>query len=210
MTADTKRPLNPYLKLAIEMGPLLLFFVTNFRPQLFLPLVGPALPASIIESEHMGLFVATAVLMVATLVSLVVSYALTRHLPVMAMVTLAVVLVFGGLTLYLQNETFIKMKPTVIYLLFGGVLLGGYIFDKPFLTIVFDAAFHLTEEGWRKLTLRWAVFFLFLALVNEIVWRTQPTNVWVTFKTFGIIPLIFLFAALQYPLLQKYEAAKEE
>ena len=205
-----RKKLNPILKLVLEMGPLILFFFANSRPQLFMPLVGPLLPAAVANGEHVGIFVATAVFMVAILTTLVVSYALTRHLPMMAMVTAVVVLVFGGLTLYFQNETFIKMKPTVIYILFGGVLIGGYIFNKPFLAIVFDAAFHLTEEGWRKLTLRWALFFLALAVVNEIVWRTQTTDTWVNFKSFGVVPLTFVFAAFQFPLLQRYAAAPEE
>jgi intracellular septation protein len=210
MPADAKKQLNPFLKLALEMGPLVLFFFANSRPALFLPTVGPLLPEAIVTGEHVGIFVATAVFMVAILVALVVSYALTRHLPVMAMVTAVVVLIFGGLTLYFQNETFIKMKPTVIYVLFGTVLLGGLIFNKPFLAIVFDAAFHLTEEGWRKLTLRWAIFFLVLAVVNEVVWRTQTTDFWVNFKSFGVVPLTFVFAAFQYPLLQRYATAKED
>ena len=121
------------------------------------------------------------------------------------------VLVFGTLTLVLHDDTFIKLKPTIIYTLFGLTLLGGWLFDKPLMAIVFDAMFHLTEEGWRKLTLRWAGFFLAMAVVNEIVWRTQTTDVWVSFKVFGVVPLTFLFGALQYPLLTKYAApeAKE-
>ena len=209
MTAQTKKQINPFLKLALEMGPLLLFFFANSRPALFTPLVGPLLPA-VASGEKAGIFVATAVFMVAILVSLAVSYALTRHLPVMAMVTAVVVVVFGGLTLALQDDTFIKMKPTIIYLLFAGILLGGLFFNKPLLAIVFDSVFDLTEEGWRKLTLRWAVFFLALAVLNEVVWRTQTTDFWVSFKVFGVLPLTFIFAGFQYPLLQKYAAVKEE
>jgi intracellular septation protein len=209
MRAQTKKQLNPFLKLALEMGPLLLFFFANSRPALFIPLVGPLLPQAA-SGEKIGIFVATAVFMVAILISLAVSYALTRHLPIMAMVTAVIVVVFGGLTLVLQDDTFIKMKPTIIYLLFAGVLLGGLFFNKPLLAIVFDSVFDLTEEGWRKLTLRWAVFFLALAALNEIVWRTQTTDFWVSFKVFGVLPLTFIFAGLQYPLLQKYAAAKEE
>jgi len=207
MPAQTKKQLNPLLKLALEMGPLLLFFFANARPALFMPLVGPLLPQAA-SGEKIGIFVATAVFMLAILVSLAVSYALTRHLPVMAMVTAVIVVVFGGLTLVLQDDTFIKMKPTIIYLLFAGVLLGGLAFNRPLLAIVFDSVFDLTEEGWRKLTLRWAIFFLALALLNEIVWRTQTTDAWVAFKVFGFMPLTFIFAAAQYPLLQKY-AVKE-
>jgi len=209
MPAQSKRHLNPLLKLALDMGPLILFFFANSRPALFLPFVGPLLPAAA-SGEKAGIFVATAVFMVAILVALVVSYALTRHLPVMAMVTAVIVVVFGGLTLVLHDDTFIKMKPTIIYLLFGGILLGGMLFNKPLLAVVFDSVFDLTEEGWRKLTLRWASFFLVLAVVNEIVWRTQTTDAWVNFKSFGVVPLTFVFAALQYPLMQKYAASKED
>jgi len=203
-----KKQLNPFLKLALEIGPLLMFFFANARPALFTPLVGPLLP-ELASGEKAGIFVATAVFMVAILISLAVSYALTRHLPVMALVTAVIVVVFGGLTLLLHDDTFIKMKPTIVYLLFAGVLIGGLVFDKPLLAIVFDAVFDLTGEGWRKLTLRWAIFFLALAALNEIVWRTQTTDFWVSFKAFGVLPLTFVFAALQYPLLQKYSAEKQ-
>jgi intracellular septation protein len=208
MPAKTKKQLNPFLKLALEMGPLILFFFANSRPALFTPLVGPLLPATM-GGEKAGIFIATAVFMVAILVSLAVSYVLTRHLPVMAMVTAVIVVVFGGLTLVLHDDTFIKMKPTIIYLLFAGLLLGGLWFNKPLLAIVFDAVFHLNDEGWRKLTQRWAIFFLALAVLNEIVWRTQTTDFWVSFKVFGVVPLTFVFAALQFPLLQKYAVEEE-
>jgi intracellular septation protein len=183
MTAKPK--LNPGLKLALDLGPLLLFFVANSR---------------------YGIFAATAVLMPAVVIAFVVTYVLTRRLPIMPLVTAIVVLLFGTLTLVLHDELFIKVKPTIIYVLFGGVLLGGLAFGKSLLGVVFDSAFNLTEEGWRKLTLRWALFFLALAVLNEIVWRTQSTDVWVAFKSFGVIPLILVFSALQYPLLNRYAA----
>ena len=202
---NAKKPqLNPMLKIVLDLGPLVLFFVANSRPALFLPLVSAILPADIATGERAGIFVATAVFMVAIVAALVVSYVMTRHLPVMPMVTAIIVLVFGSLTLVLHDEHFIKLKPTIIYLLFGGVLLGGLAFGKPLLSMVFDSVFHLTEEGWRKLTVRWALFFFALAVLNEIVWRTQSTDVWVSFKVFGVVPLTFLFGALQYPLLTKY------
>ncbi len=184
-----KRQLNPLLKLVLDLGPLALFFYANSR---------------------YDIFVATGTFMVAVVVALVASYVLTRHLPIMPVVTAVVVVVFGGLTLILHNDTFIKIKPTIIYVLFGGVLLGGLLFGKSFLGVVFDQLFHLTDEGWRKLTLRWGLFFFALAVLNEIVWRNTSTNVWVDFKVFGVVPLTFVFAALQYPLLKKYAAAPAE
>ena len=208
MTAK-KAQLNPLLKLVLDLGPLLLFFLANARPALFLPLVSPILPADTASGEHTGIFVATAVFMVAVVAALAVSYALTRHLPVMPLVTAVIVLVFGSLTLVLHDELFIKLKPTIIYLLFGVVLLGGLAAGKSLLGMVFDSVFHLTEEGWRKLTLRWALFFFALAILNEIVWRSQTTDVWVCFKVFGVVPLSFLFAALQYQLLTRYAAPEK-
>jgi len=207
---DAKKPqLNPVLKLVLDLGPLLIFFLANSRPALFLPLVKPILPAEVASGERVGIFVATAVFMAAIVIALAVSYALTRHLPMMPLITAAIVLVFGSLTLVLHDELFIKLKPTIIYLLFGGTLLVGLAFGKSLLGIVFESVFDLTEEGWRRLTLRWALFFFALAILNEIVWRTQSTDVWVSFKVFGVVPLTFLFGALQYPLLKKYEAVKK-
>jgi intracellular septation protein len=178
-----KKQLNPILKLALDIGPLILFFALNSK---------------------FGIYAATGGFMAAVLIALAFSYAMTRHIAIMPVVTAVIVLVFGGLTLILHDDLFIKLKPTIIYVLFGGTLLAGLALDKPFLGIMFDQMFHLTAEGWRKLTWRWALFFLFLAIVNEIVWRTQTTDFWVSFKLFGVVPLTFLFGALKYPLLVKY------
>ena len=207
---NEKKQLNPFLKLVLDLGPLLLFFFANAKPALFAPWVAPLIPAAVATGERSGIFVATAVFMIAILVALAISYVLTRRLPVMAMVSAVVVVVFGGATLIFQNETFIKLKPTIIYLLFAGTLFGGLIFRKQLLATVFDQMFHLTAEGWRKLTVRWALFFLVLAVLNEIVWRTQSTDTWVTFKVFGVMPLTFVFAALQYPLLMKHDASPKD
>jgi intracellular septation protein len=207
---EEKAQLNPLLKLALDLGPLLLFFFANSRPAVFEPMFAPLIPAAVAHGEQAGIFVATAVFMVAILVALVISYALTRRLPMMAIVSAVVVLVFGGATLFFQNETFIKLKPTIIYLLFAATLFGGLVFKKPLLAMVFDQVFHLTDEGWRKLTIRWALFFLALALLNEIVWRTQSTDTWVAFKVFGVMPLTLVFAAFQYPLLTKHDASPKD
>ena len=189
MPESEKPQLNPFVKIALDLGPLVLFFFANSR---------------------FGIFTATATFMVAVLAALAASYVLTRRLPIMPVVTAIIVLVFGGLTLILHNDTFIKIKPTIIYALFGGVLLGGLFFNKPLLGVVFDSLFHLTEEGWRKLTLRWAIFFLALAVLNEIVWRTQSTDFWVGFKTFGVLPLTVLFGLAQAPLIMRYETKDAE
>jgi intracellular septation protein len=178
-----KKQLNPMLKLVLDIGPLILFFAANAK---------------------FGIYAATGAFMVAVLIALAVSYVMTRHIAMMPVVTAVIVLVFGGLTLILHDDLFIKLKPTIIYVLFGGTLLAGIAFDKPFLSIIFDQMFHLTPEGWRKLTWRWAIFFLLLAVLNEIVWRTQTTDFWVSFKLFGVVPLTMLFGALQYRLLVKH------
>ncbi|MGZ8397010.1 MAG: septation protein A [Rhodoplanes sp.] len=177
------RPLSPALKLMLDIGPLALFFAAYAK---------------------FGIFAATAAFMVAVVAALLIVFTRTRHWPIMPLVSAFIVLVFGGLTLVLQDETFIKLKPTIIYALFGTVLAIGFAFDKPLLALVFDSVFELTNEGWRKLAARWAAFFFVLAALNELIWRTQSTDFWVNFKLFGFVPLTFAFAALQYPLMVRY------
>jgi intracellular septation protein len=199
-----EKKLNPILKLTLEIGPLVLFFLANAR--------GESIAARWPAIAALGgpIFFATATFIVATLLALAVSYALTRRLPLMPFVTAIVVVVFGGLTLWLHDATFIKVKPTIIYVLFGAVLLGGLAFGKSLLGYVFDAVFRLTEEGWRKLTIRWGLFFLALAIVNEIVWRTVSTDAWVTFKVFGVLPITFAFAIVQVRLINRYSLPEED
>lgn len=199
-----RKPINPIVKLALELGPLGVFFFANAR--------GEALAKDFpfVASFGEPIFFATAVFIVATLVALIVSFALTRKLPIMPLVTGIVVVVFGGLTLWLKDETFIKMKPTIVNALFGAVLLGGLAFGKSLLGYVFDSVFRLTDEGWNKLTFRWGIFFFVLAILNEVVWRTVSTDTWVDFKVFGIMPLTFLFTMTQLPLIMRTSLPEEK
>jgi intracellular septation protein len=179
---DKTQP-HPLFKLATELGPLVVFFAANAK---------------------FHLFVATGAFMVAIVAAMIASYVVTKHVPLMALVTGIVVLVFGTLTLVLHDETFIKVKPTIIYALFALVLGGGLLFGRSFIAILFDQVFNLTPQGWRILTLRWALFFAAMAVLNEVVWRTQSTDFWVGFKAFGVIPLTMLFAVTQMPLVKRH------
>jgi intracellular septation protein len=179
---DKTRP-HPLFKLATELGPLMIFFIANAK---------------------FNLFVATGAFMVAVIAAMIASYAVTRHVPMMAIVTAVVVIVFGTLTLVLHDETFIKVKPTIVYTLFAAILGGGLLFGRSFIAIMFDQMFNLTPQGWRALTLRWSLWFLAMAVLNEIIWRTQSTDVWVTFKAFGMVPLTMLFAVTQMPLIKRH------
>jgi intracellular septation protein len=187
-TVAVRGPSLP-IKLLIELGPLLVFFGGNAAA---------------------GIYAGTACFMVATLIALLVARIRYHKLPVMPLVSGVVVLVFGGLTLYLRDDTFIKLKPTIVYLMFAGLLAAGLMLRKPLLELLLGPVFKISEEGWRKLTWRWALFFLAMALVNELVWRNVSTNVWVSFKAFGFLPLTFLFALAQMPLIQRYGEPSED
>ena len=175
-------------KLAIELGPLLVFFSANAAA---------------------GIYVATATFMAVTLIALGVAWWRYHKVPVMPLVSGVVVLVFGTLTLYLHDDTFIKLKPTIVYLTFAAFLGVGLLFKKPVLELLLGSVFSLTEPGWRKLTARWALFFIAMAVLNEMVWRNASTNAWVSFKAFGFLPLTFLFALAQMPLMQRYGISKK-
>lgn len=188
VAADPRPKMNPGLKIALEIGPLVLFFAGN---------------------AYGGIYAATGIFMVATLIALGAMWILARRIAVMPLVSALVVMVFGGLTLWLQDDHFIKLKPTLVNAIFGALLLGGLFFKKPLLPYVFDGMVKLTDEGWHKLTIRWGVFFLAMAVVNEIVWRSVSTDTWVTFKTFGYLPLTFAFAMAQAPLMARFEEKDE-
>ena len=191
MTDPDARPkaINPWLKLAIEMGPLILFFLANAK---------------------FGIFVATGTFMVAILIAVAVSWHLTRHVPTMMWVTAIIVMFFGGLTIYLNDERFIKVKPTIINGLFGGVLAFGLATGRSYLKVVLEASFPpMTEHGWRLLTRNWMLFFFTMAVVNEFVWRNFSTDFWVGFKAFGFLPLTFLFVLLQMPLVMRHQIADD-
>ena len=182
--------MNPQIRrLALDLGPLLIFFAAF---------------------KYLGIFGATAAFMAAVLLALAIGYLIEKKVSPMPLFTAVLVLVFGGLTLYLKNDIFIKMKPTVLYAFFGAVLLGGLSVNRLFIKYVFAQAFELDELGWRKLTVRWGIFFLALAVLNETIWRSTTTATWVSFKVWGIIPLIFLFALAQTPLVIKHQAHDEK
>ncbi|MCW2283684.1 intracellular septation protein [Rhodoblastus acidophilus] len=201
--------INPLLKFGLELGPLVLFFLANSKPALFSWLVAPALPAGL-PAEKVAILTSTAVLMASVVVALVASWVLTKHWPIMPLVTAVAVLFFGGLTFAFQDKTFIQLKPTIVNLLFGSALLIGLALDKLLLPIALDSVLHLDEEGWKKLTLRWGVFFFVLAGLNEAVRLTQSWDVWTGFKSFGIMPLTLVFALAQTPLIMKHEVKAEE
>jgi intracellular septation protein len=200
--------MRPWLKLVIEAGPLVVFFLINGRKgfpefrHLWLaegaePLVGQAL------------FEATGAFMIATIIALAIGWTVERKIPVMPLVSGIFVLVFGGLTLVLADELFIKLKPTLVNILFAVILFGGLLTGRSLLKPLLGAAVQLTERGWRVLTLRWAIFFVVLAILNEIVWRNFSTDFWVSFKLFGIMPLTFLFAISQTPLFLREQIEEE-
>jgi intracellular septation protein len=177
------KPLNHWLKLGLELGPLLVFFIANGR---------------------FGIFIATVAFMIATALALAISYALARTIPVMPLVGGVFVLLFGGLTVYLADETFIKLKPTIVNLMFAAILLAGLVTKRLFIKLVLESAIQLTDRGWLILTRAWIGFFVFLAGLNEIVWRNFSTDTWVSFKVFGIMPITLVFSFALIPVMMRH------
>ena len=176
---------NPLLKLVLEIGPLAIFFIANAK---------------------FGIFAATGAFMVAITISLTLSRLVFGKLAIMPLVTGVFVMVFGGLTLWLQDETFIKLKPTIVNILFATIMLGGLYFKKLVWKLLFGDVIQLTDEGWQKLQLWWGIFFLVLAALNEVVWRNFSTDMWVNFKVFGIMPLTFIFSLALLPLMMRHQS----
>jgi intracellular septation protein len=199
------RAMSHGLKMALEMGPLFLFLLANFRPKLFEPLLRLLLPATLLEGKDAGLITSTSVLMIAVVVALIISFAKIRRLPMMPLVTAIMVLVFGGLTLYFKDQSFIQIKVTIIYTMFGLALLGGLLLKRPLLPIMLDSAMTLTEKGWSILTFRWGLFFLFLAGLNEIMRAVLTWDHWLFFKFPGTMIVIFLFTFTQVPFIMRHE-----
>ena len=186
----TKTPASPGLRLALDYAPLIVFLIVNFVAP------GPALAR---------LLAATVAFMIAMVIAVVVSWAMTRHVSPMLWVTAALVIVFGGLTLYFHDERFIKMKPTFIYALFAGVLAFGLMTGRPLLRQLLETAYPgLTDTGWRKLTLSWAIFFAVMAVANELVWRSVTTDQWVLFKFPGVPIITLVFAIANVPMLMRH------
>ena len=182
---------RPIIKLLADFGPLLIFFIIYFN-------------------NDNNLKIAIPPFIIATLIALAVVYFLEKRIPMVPLTGGILITLFGGLTLYFDNKVFFYMKPTIINLLFAGVLFFGKFFTKkPLLKMFFQSAFDLEDEGWRKLNYRWIGFFIFVAILNEIVWRTQPEAFWVNFKVWGLLPISFVFAASQFPLINKYKINKK-
>lgn len=194
---DAKTSLRRFL---LEIGPLAVFFFTYIGWGYVFPRPEPAPPGEVADS----LLAATAVLMVAVVVSLALSYKWERRVPLMPLVTAVMVLIFGGLTIILRDDTFIKMKPTIVNCLFSAALFAGLLFNKAFLQPLLGHTLQLSDQGWRVLTWRWAFFFLFLAGLNEIIWRNFSEAFWVSFKAWGMFPITLVFALAQVPLIQRH------
>lgn len=196
-TPDAKTSMRRFL---LEIGPLAVFFCTYVGWDYVFPPPTPLAPGALSQS----LMAATVVLMVAVVASLALSYKWERRLPLMPLVTAVMVVIFGGLTIILRDEIFIKMKPTIVNTLFAATLFVGIAFNKSFLQPLLGHTLQLSDRGWRILSWRWAFFFVFLAGLNEVIWRSFSTDFWVSFKAWGMFPITLLFAISQVPLIQRH------
>ena len=176
-----------FLKFITDFGPLLIFFTIYYK-------------------SGNNLSIAIPPLIISTLIAVAIMYFVEKKIPYVPLIGAIVISLFGGLTLYFNNPIFIYMKPTIVNIIFAGILIVSNIyFNKNFLKLFLQTAFQLNDEGWKKLNFRWAYFFIFLAILNEIVWRTQPETTWVNFKVWGMLPITIIFTAMQLPLINKYK-----
>ncbi len=196
------RKINPWLKMALDLGPVIAFFIAFVRLKNETILIG--------GTEYHGFILATAIFVPLMVISTLILWRLTGRLSAMQIMTLVLVIVFGGLSLWFNDERFFKMKPTMIYLLFAGILGWGYLRGKSYLALAIDEVLPLRDEGWMLMTRRLAFFFLGLAIANEAIWRTMSDQAWVNFKTFGLPAAIFLFFMMQGGLFKKYAVEEEE
>ena len=180
--------MNQFVRLLLEVGPLVGFFIMNAR---------------------FGIFVATGAFMVATTIALTTMWGFERKLPIMPVVSGFFILIFGSLTIVLQDELFIKLKPTIVNLMFASILGGGLLVKRQLLKLLLGSVLTLDQKGWTVLTIRWAAFFVVLAILNEVVWRTQTTDFWIQFKLFGIMPLTLAFSMAQLPLIKQHMIEKD-
>ena len=194
MSASKKDP--SWLKPTVDYGPIIIFFVVYLL--------------SSNGKDNQQLLSATAAIMIATVIALIISLIVAKRVPMVPLITAGIVGVFGGLTLWFKDDTFIKMKPTIVEALFSLILFGGLLFKKSLLKILLGSAWKMDDLGWHKLTLRFAFFFASMAILNEIVWRTQSTDFWVNFKVFGLMALTLVFAVTQAPLIQKHALSDKE
>jgi intracellular septation protein len=199
--AGTKK-INPILKLVLEMGPIVLFFIGYVRMK--------DASFTILGGTYSGFIVMTALFIPLMLVTTGILWALTGKLSKMQIATVVLVVIFGGLSVWLNDERFFKMKPTMIYLLFGGILGFGLLRGESYLKSVMDEALPLMPEGWMILTRRLTAFFFALAVANEVIWRTMSTQTWVNFKTFGLTAALFLFFMSQSRVLNRYAVAEKD
>lgn len=198
----TGKKINPWVKLGLEFGPLLAFFVAFGRLK--------GMTFTLAGTEYVGFILATAIFVPVLVLSTLILWRLTGRLSLMQIVTLVIVVVFGGLTVWFNDPTFLKMKPTLIYLLFAGLLGFGLLRGQSYLALVMEEAMPLRREGWMILTRRITGFFIGLAVLNELIWRNMSDQAWVNFKTFGLTAAVFLFFMAQGRLLQKYGIEAEE
>ncbi len=203
MTTETKPPVSPLFRMALDYGPLLVFFVAN--------LLASKIGLPDMVDQLAQVIIASTAFMIASVAAIIVSKWKTGHVSPMLWLSAGLVVVFGALTLYFRDDTFIKMKPTIVYAMFSAILTFGVVTGRPLLQQLLETAYPgLSATGWRKLTVNWAIFFAFMAVLNEVVWRHSSWDFWVGFKLWGAVPLTLIFAAANIPMLLRHGLQMEK